>query len=379
MSLLQTQIDLKDLPTRLRLFTAWLSAELRSLIPVRVRRLLGADPRRLSIAITEAGFAMRVGTPDADGSVSALSAVTHADWDSLLSRLKAEKRRWRGLLTIAARVPIVSCLIRDRTLPARALNHAEGFLRLDLQHATPLPLDEVYWGWLATTASTPDSIAVRQLVLKRSRIDPLLQALGESGLAATAIEVENEDGRVLPVNLLPGGRRLSAFEVGLRRALTASAVMLALLGVLVAGMAIYRQQELLGELEAEQERLTRKAAAVRQRLAGAEAALTQARQVRLHKSQSATFLQIWEELTRLLPDTVWVSDLRLDGGTLAIDGYAASASELIGVLAGSRLWKEVAFSSPVTRDAQRPVERFQIRMVLERTGVQSATQLTTRP
>jgi general secretion pathway protein L len=376
MSLLQTQIDLKDLHAGLRVFAAWWSAELQSLVPMHVRRLLHADPRRLSIAVSEAGFAMRVGTPDTDGSLSAPPADTLADWDGILGLLRVERRRWRGLLSIAVRVPIASCLVRDRVLPARALDHAEGILGLDLQHATPVSLDEVYWGWFATTASTPGSVTVRQLVLKRSRIDPLLHALAETGLAAIAIEVENEDGRLLPVNLLPDGRRLSAFEAGLRKVLTGSTAMLALLVVLAAGMHIYRQQQLLGQLEIEKEQLTRKAAGVRQRLAGAEAALTQARQVRLHKSQSTAFVQIWEELTRLLPDTAWITDLRLDGGTLAIDGYAASASELIGVLAGSRLWKEVTFASPVTRDAQRPVERFQIRMMLDRAAADA--QLTTR-
>ena len=379
MSLLQAQIDLKGLQAGLRHFTRWWLAELRALVPMRLRRMLAADPRRLSIAIAEEGFETRIGTPGPDGSRAALATVTHGDWDSLSGRLKAEKGRWGGLLIIAVRVPIASCLVRERVLPARALANAEGFLHLDLQQATPFALQDVYWGWLATTPKTSDTVTVRQLVLKRSRIDPLLQALAQNGWPPIAIEVEDEDGRLLPVNLLPGGRSLSTFEARLRKVLTASIVILTLLAVLAAGTAIYRQQELLGELEAEQERLTKKAAGVRHRLAGAEAALTHARQVRLHKTQSTTFVQVWEELTRLLPDTAWVTDLRLDGGTLAIDGYAASASELIGVLAGSRLWKEVAFASPITRDAQRPVERFQIRMLLARAAVQGDNQVTTRP
>jgi general secretion pathway protein L len=379
MSFLQAQIDLKGAQAILRHFARWWLAELRALVPICVRRLLATDARRLSIALAEDGFETRIGTPYPDGSLPALAPVSHADWDGLLRRLRAEKRRWGGLLMIAVRVPIASCLVRERVLPARALGNAEGVLRLELQQATPFALDDVYWNWLATTPKTSDSVTVRQLVLKRSRIDPLLRALEQNGLPPIAIEIEDDAGRLLPTNLLPGGRHLSTLEARLRKVLVASAAILALLAIVAAGMAIYRQQELLGELEAEQQRLTKKAADVRHRLAGAEAALAQARQVRLHKSQSTTFVQIWEELTRLLPDTAWVTELRLDGGTLAIDGYAASASELIGVLAGSRFWKDVAFASPVTRDAQRSVERFQIRMLLERTAAQGDRPVTPRP
>jgi len=66
-----------------------------------------------------------------------------------------------------------------------------------------------------------------------------------------------------------------------------------------------------------------------------------------------------------LPDSAWLSEMRLETDTLWIDGYARNAPELVGILAQSPLLSGVTLSSPVVREEARASERFQIRMKIE--------------
>jgi hypothetical protein len=69
-----------------------------------------------------------------------------------------------------------------------------------------------------------------------------------------------------------------------------------------------------------------------------------------------------------LPDTAWLTNVRVENDVLWIDGYARSASELVGIIARSPMLSGVALSAPVVREEPRASERFQIRMKIESAG-----------
>jgi general secretion pathway protein L len=77
-----------------------------------------------------------------------------------------------------------------------------------------------------------------------------------------------------------------------------------------------------------------------------------------------TVAETWEELTALLPDSAWITELRIVDGDASIDGFASSASDLIGILSKSQRLTDPEFSAPVLKVSERNVERFQIRMKL---------------
>lgn len=361
-----------------RRLLAWWADELMALVPPRIRRVLDAEPRRVTIAVTGTDLEVHIGNraarrlaPDRQHRVGGAS-------DTFDNLLRDEKRRWGWLLTIALRVPVSACLVRDKDLPRQALAHAEELLLLDLEQATPFRLKDVYWGWYRMHRR-PSDLAVRQVILKRSRIDPVLERLAHIGVRPVAIEVEAASGELLPVNLWPSGRRFSALEAQLRRGLAAGAVTLVLVALVVVGVSAHRHEQALATIGVETEVLRKQATDVRRQLTSVETALSQARRVRLRKAETIPVVQQWEELTRLLPETVWLTDLRLEGGTIAIDGFAQSASELVGMLAQSDHFRDVALASPVTRDPQRAFERFQIRAGLGRAGAPRAANTEPTP
>ena len=79
-------------------------------------------------------------------------------------------------------------------------------------------------------------------------------------------------------------------------------------------------------------------------------------------------VEIWDELTRTMPDTAWVSQLQATKGKVSISGFATEAAPLIGVLEQEPLFKQVAFTNPVNFDPGAGAERFGITFELDLAG-----------
>jgi general secretion pathway protein L len=72
--------------------------------------------------------------------------------------------------------------------------------------------------------------------------------------------------------------------------------------------------------------------------------------------------RIMEELTAVLPDSAWVSDLRIDGDVVEFAGFAKSAASLVAPLENSPLFMQASLTSPVVLDSSEDKERFSMRL-----------------
>ena len=66
------------------------------------------------------------------------------------------------------------------------------------------------------------------------------------------------------------------------------------------------------------------------------------------------------EVTRLLPDDSYLIQMTLAGGKLAMTGYAARATPLLGIVERSDRFAAARFTEPVLPDARMGAERFAI-------------------
>jgi general secretion pathway protein L len=83
-------------------------------------------------------------------------------------------------------------------------------------------------------------------------------------------------------------------------------------------------------------------------------------------------VDLLRELTQVLPETVWIWNLKYNGKEIEISGFAESASDLIPLLDKSPLFERVEFLSPVTKErsmrgaeVDKEKERFKIRARIE--------------
>ena len=81
--------------------------------------------------------------------------------------------------------------------------------------------------------------------------------------------------------------------------------------------------------------------------------------------------EVLDELTRILPDTTWIWNLKYNGKEIELSGFADSASDLIPILDRSPLFEKVEFLAPVTKEIQmrgdgnKEKERFKIKAKIE--------------
>jgi Tfp pilus assembly protein PilN len=114
----------------------------------------------------------------------------------------------------------------------------------------------------------------------------------------------------------------------------------------------------------------KKAEALKRDLEGVEKEIVT---INSFKSSRPMALNLLKEMTRVLPKNTWLSRLRITDSTVEIEGYAASATEILPKLEASGYFKKVEFSSPTFRDTRMNADRFIIKMEIETPPEEKAT------
>lgn len=348
---------------RLRDLWSWWRSALAAVVPQGVRNALSRPPRLVSIGLLAEGYGL------SDGNGAPASAEAGQTLTDVMAIIRDRKRRWGPLLYAEIVVPLSKCLVLDREIPVRALPRVDGILALELSRKTPFGASHLYSGHyiLSDEREASGTLQVRLVATKRSLVEPLLDELAKLSVPLSAIAVEPQKGTRLPVNLLPApGPKGAGITARLDRLIYAGAAATVCLALVVIGGEIWRQTATLAGLEGELASVRKQAVAVRRQLSDADAALARAQALRRHKHEAVKNVEIWEEVTRLLPATVWLTQIQRDNDTVQLLGSASSASELIRTLSRSPLFSKVEFTSPITRDGHGNTERFQIRLGLNR-------------
>jgi general secretion pathway protein L len=181
-------------------------------------------------------------------------------------------------------------------------------------------------------------------------------------LAAPAPSGPNLDqGRAPALNLLPAEPSEAAPASRLNRWLG-----LVVLALAAAALAIPLQQQRSTAADLERQVVEARGAAqqsveLRERL---DALRANVRFLVDQKDRTPMVTRVLAELTRVIPDHAHVEQLNLRDGTLQLHGFAGTASELIGLLEQSSLFRTPQFRSPVTQDPRLGEERFHLSVEL---------------
>ncbi len=178
-----------------------------------------------------------------------------------------------------------------------------------------------------------------------------------AGLALGALEAQAS-----PLNLLRSTLVAPTGRAGWR--VTAIlACLLAAVSLFHLGSLDYRRERRLADLEHSTSMLKGKVAAVKK--LGERARREEARLKSMEEAvtRRVTTVGVLRELTRIIPASAYLIDVKIKKGTVEMNGLADSASGLISQLEASPLFKNVAFDAPIT--SQGPKERFKIKLALE--------------
>ncbi|NWF51615.1 MAG: PilN domain-containing protein [Nitrospirae bacterium] len=87
--------------------------------------------------------------------------------------------------------------------------------------------------------------------------------------------------------------------------------------------------------------------------------------IRNFKRNKPLVLDILKELTNILPETAWLTRVRIIESAVEIEGYASSATGLLSKLEASKYFRRAEFASPTFRDTRQNADRFIIKMEIE--------------
>lgn len=356
----------------------WWRAEIGSLSPRWLQTLLLPHARTVSLSMGSAGHievydtqVSLLGTPDAH------VLIFTGDQNGAIDQVAARRKRWGPLLRVELVVPASRCLHLEHRLPVSALARAAGIVALEMERTTPLRHAEVLHDFFIVdhVPGLNGSTVVQQVAIRKATVETLVAGLRVRAIPLSSIRVTGSDGNLLPVDLLSHSPARPPTASGrLNLALLAAALLGAAFAFANSLNGIWALEAAFADQTRIEKTLEQKVAALRQQFATQDTLQNRAKGLRLRKIETVSALHVWEEVTQRLPASAWISELRLDDGTLYLDGFSRSASELVGIFARSPYFTKVEFVSPVTRDAQHGVERFQLRMKVERKPTAAAGQ-----
>lgn len=342
-------------------FFAWWLGELASLVPRPLRRLGRRERRRLVLAFDATTVALL--EPDSGderelGRVGLQAAAPAAALGDALARAKRRTRE------VTIRLGADRGLRRMLDLPLAARGNLDQLLQFEMDRLTPFKAEQVC---VAHRVASLDPAAKRLQaevhIAPREHVDQALDLAQLIGLRPVRVELAAAAGEGSPVlDLLPQENAERKRSGHLTRALALLALLLSAAAIAVP---LHRQRTAAAALEEAVEAArveAQKSVALRERLdrlTGAASFLVKAK----HTTPMVT--EIVAELTRVIPDQAFVTQLYVDGSTVQLHGLAKAASDLIGQLEQSELFRAPRFRSPVTMDSGESLERFHIEVELQ--------------
>lgn len=276
--------------------------------------------------------------------------------DSTSDEIAALLRTGRRHPTVAIRIDGALALKRQlgaRRLPVR---QARDMAELDLMASTPIDPSQVH----IVFAGDADG-GCSYFVVKKKTLAPALDAIRQVGGSLGSLAI-TEAERSMPADPLS---RSAIWPPRPRDRFARRAWIAAFASVLVGlgatyGHAQWRSWQAAGVLDEQIDSAQVQARKARAALQKRQTELEQTEKLRTEKKTAVSVVRILAELTRLLPDSAWVSDLNSRGNQLTITGFATSAADLIQPIDASPLFSAPEFSSPVTRVPGQTGERFTI-------------------
>lgn len=332
------------------------SARLRQILDSAVRLSGFAEPRadRLPSAVT-----IRLGAP----GETAVSVIDRREGEARTYRFEttaytspgehgenpaadlaeriAAVAAGRGGLRAKVLVDPASCFVRSLVLPSAALPRMRALLAEELEAATPFRAEAVYSDWFVEGENTSArTVRVQHVVLKKARLDPLLEALAQAGLAAGPVTVGRSEEQTMPVDLLSHGHRALPSLIGGARMGDLALLLGAALMLLTAFWGWRTHQD--ATLSA----LDRAFAAARRAAAPPMPAPVQAALAAIQAGRAPPLARTWDALAAALPDDTSAVALHLDraGALLTV-----STRNEAGVLPA--LGRIAGFGAPTLRSA----------------------------
>lgn len=252
-------------------------------------------------------------------------------------------------------------LFRTLDFPKQARDFLEGMIRAQIDRLTPWTANDAVFSWSEPTNTPNERIELTLAATSKSKIQPLVRLASDLGAASVAGYVEPPADQGAP-------GKFKVFETSLRSAIgrTVDVPRILRVSLLCAGLAAVAALAVAtyagSALDVEQQQLQRRIAERRSSLRLNQNAAAGSAQSLLAKRKQTTpsSVMVLEAVSRVLPDSTYVTELRIEGDKVQVVGISQDAPSLIRLMEQSPQFSRATFFAPTTRTQSDPGERFHI-------------------
>jgi general secretion pathway protein L len=292
-------------------------------------------------ALPDVAFRVSNGRPDSPLPV---------DWAAALRGSRVE------LLLKSDRV-----LFRSIDFPRQAADFLDGMIRAQIDRLTPWSANDAVFGWGQPANIANERIQLTLAATSKDKIQPLIQLASNLGAASIAAFAEPPSGEGAPVRFKVFEKSLQG---GIGRTLDVPRLLrITLLSTGLAAAATLVFAAYMGNtLDDEQQQLLHRIAERRASLRLGQNGAGGSAQSLLAKRKQTTpsSVMVLEAISRVLPDSTYVTELRIEGDKVQVVGISQDAPSLIRLIEQSPQFSRATFFAPTTRTQSDPGERFHI-------------------
>jgi len=333
-----------------RLFALWVEGLASAWVAVET---LFRRPRRFRLRTNSGSFTLYAVGPSAS---EPLLTMDDDRLDKVPEKVLEQTRG--GIIEIV--VPAAAILQRQLdVLPAESLPYVENVVLHQVETIFPWRASDILHSTvIGKRADGKLDVSVRATV--RSAIAPALAVAEACGASEILVLGEGEDadkargGSILAVIGSEKKNKLNRAQLIARYSVL---VLLALTGC-VAGWTTFAGWSLSADVAALDRDIADRRAILK-RLTDATG-VGQNRGLEAKKGLAPIAVVVLDELSVVLPDNTYLTDLSLEAGHLRITGISANAAELVPLLEGSGHFKNATFYAPTTRLPGGTTDRFSI-------------------
>jgi general secretion pathway protein L len=353
---------------------AWWLSELAQMLPRPLLRLIGQSGNPATILELGASHTTLI-LPDRSRPSPVMVPLTGYADDEMHSRVRLAMRGRRTDDAVTLRLDRDLVYETAIELPASAEPTLRPILQYQIERLVPLPANEVFFDHRITARGpASNTLKIRLVIAKRTTIDRALALARAAGLSPKLVIASDADDQAsersghLPPVLWQAGRRSTATDAQrrVRRALEIAAVVMS---VTAYGLHVDRLNRSRDDLQAQVARAKMAAASVTE-LGRHAGQLEDALAFLQNRRSAVPPLQILDELTKLVPEDSWVSQLVLRGRAIELTGFSPRATDMISRIEGSALFEKPQFRSPITLAPDGRGERFDLSFAVKSERVQ---------
>jgi general secretion pathway protein L len=270
-----------------------------------------------------------------------------SDWEAAFRRSRLE-----------VQLPQAQVMTHRLDFPGKAADFLDGMIRSQIDRLTPWTLDEAAFGFSSPVRTTNDRIELVFAATSKQKLSPVLELAEMLDAASVAIFAPAQDGVSSPIPLMDRKLRSIVGAVAdvprLLRVILVSAVIAAAASLLLNAYLGGSLQSELGDLR---QQISQRRAALRLGAGGPGSGLGL---LAKRKQTTPSSVMVLEAISRALPDSTYVTELRIEGDKVQVVGMTQDAPSLIRLMEQSPQFSRATFFAPTTHATNEPGERFHI-------------------